>query len=143
MVFIKITNILLINHEESEQLTGIKHIPKAAKKLLSLGPKLIVIKMGSKGAYIANQNNNLLIPVYPITSLIDPTGAGDSFAGGFSGYLAQSNNPYFCDAVIFGSALASFCVESFGIDGLLLATPDLLNKRVHKIKQILNQEVVI
>ena len=132
------TTIFLINHEEAQQYTGESDISDAAKKLLTAGPEIVVIKLGAEGAFLATENNEVFIPVYPVEQVLDPTGAGDSFAGGFMGYLAQTNAPDFIDAVVMGSAMASFCVEGFGLESLLLATPMLLNDRVEKIKSCLH-----
>ena len=135
------TTIFLINHEEAQQYTGESDISNAAKKLLTAGPEIVVIKLGAEGAFLATENNEVFIPVYPVEQVLDPTGAGDSFAGGFMGYLAQTNAPDFIDAVVMGSAMASFCVEGFGLESLLLATPMLLNDRVEKIKSCLHEGV--
>ena len=135
------TTIFFINHEEAQQYTGESDISNAAKKLLTAGPEIVVIKLGAEGAFLATENNEVFIPVYPVEQVLDPTGAGDSFAGGFMGYLAQTNAPDFIDAVVMGSAMASFCVEGFGLESLLLATPMLLNDRVEKIKSCLHEGV--
>ena len=100
-----------------------------------------MIKLGSEGAFLAYKNNEVFVPVYPVKRILDPTGAGDSFAGGFMGYLAQTNTPDFIDAVVTGAAMASFCVEGFGLESLLRATPILLNERVEKIKLCLHEGV--
>tara|TARA_B100001029_G_scaffold178990_1_gene186996 strand:- start:2103 stop:3014 length:912 start_codon:yes stop_codon:yes gene_type:complete len=136
------SNILLINHEESEQLSGIKDIEKAAKYFLEMGPNIVVIKIGANGSYLAQKkSNSSYIPVFPIKQVIDPTGAGDTFAGGFLGYLSKNPNPNFIDAVITGSAMASFCVEGFGLDVLLSASNSDINNRIQYInnKMIRNQ----
>ncbi len=135
------TTIFLINHEEAEQYTGESDLSIAAKKLLSAGPEIVVIKLGSDGAFLATKNNEIFIPVYRVQQVLDPTGAGDSFAGGFMGYLAQTNAPDYLDAVVSGSAMASFCVEGFGLESLLTATPPLLKERVEKIKSCLHEGV--
>ena len=135
------TTIFLINHEEAEQYTGENDISCASKKLLAAGPKIVVIKLGSEGAFLAYENNEVFVPIYPVRQVLDPTGAGDSFAGGFMGYIAQTNAPDFIDAVVTGAAMASFCVEGFGLEALLRATPMLLNGRVEKIKSCLHSGV--
>ena len=135
------TTIFLINHEEAQQYTGESDISAAAKKLLTAGPEIVVIKLGAEGAFLTTENNEVFIPVYPVQQVLDPTGAGDSFAGGFMGYLAQTNAPDFIDAVLMGSAMASFCVEGFGLESLLLVAPMLLNERVKKIKSRLHDGV--
>ena len=138
---LKISTILLINHEEAEQFTGQSEIFKAASDLLSAGPEIVVIKKGSDGAYLAQGDSRYSIPVFPIKQVIDPTGAGDSFAGGFMGYLSQTSEPNFLEAVIVGSAMASFCVEGFGVESLLKATPKWLGHRVEPIKKSLVEQV--
>jgi sugar/nucleoside kinase (ribokinase family) len=138
---LKLSTILLINHEEAEQFTGQSEIFKAASDLLSAGPEIVVIKKGADGAYLARGDSRYSIPVFPIKQVIDPTGAGDSFAGGFMGYLSQTSEPDFLEAIIVGSAMASFCVEGFGVESLLKATPKLLGHRVETIKKSMVEKV--
>ena len=138
---LKLSTILLINHEEAEQFTGQSEIFKAASDLLSAGPEIVVIKKGADGAYLARGDSRYSIPVFPIKQVIDPTGAGDSFAGGFMGYLSQTSEPDFLEAIIVGSAMASFCVEGFGVESLLKATPKLLGHRVETIKKSMIEKV--
>jgi len=138
---LKLSSILLINHEEAEQFTGQSEIANAASELLSYGPEIVVIKKGADGAYLAHGDVRHSVPIFPIDVLNDPTGAGDSFAGGFMGSLSQSSQPDFLEAVIIGSAMASFCVEGFGVDSLLSATPELLEHRVSTIKKTLVETV--
>ena len=97
---LSLATILLINHEESEQFTGESEIDKAAEVLLATGLEMVVIKQGSEGAYLAMGNGRFHVPVFPIEKILDPTGAGDSFAGGFMGYLAQNDNPDFIAALL-------------------------------------------
>jgi len=130
-----LAHILLINHEEAEQITGKIDIGDAATALLEAGPDIVVIKRGSDGAYLALGKKRFSVPVYPIEKVIDPTGAGDSFAGGFMAYLSMHNNPDFLDAVVFGSAMASFCVEGFGVETLISATKENFYNRVSTIKE--------
>ena len=129
-----LSTIFLINHEESEQLTGETDLARAGQKLLSAGPKVVVIKRGGCGAYLVYKNNEFFVPAFPVKKVLDPTGAGDSFAGGFMGYLSQTNKPDFLEAVCVGSAMASFCVEGFGVGSLLQTTAELVSKRVVAIK---------
>jgi sugar/nucleoside kinase (ribokinase family) len=132
-----VSTIFLINHEEAEQFTGESDISRAGRKLLNAGPNIVVIKRGDKGAYLVYENNEFFIPVFPVQKVLDPTGAGDSFAGGFMGYLSQTNKPDFLEAVLVGSAMASFCVEGFGLESLLKTTPSLLSGRIDAIKNSL------
>ena len=137
----KLSSILLINHEEAKQFTGLSEIASAANKLLSFGPEVVVIKSGADGAYLAHGDVRRSVAVFPINTLNDPTGAGDSFAGGFMGHLSQHPQPDFLEAVIVGSAMASFCVEGFGVESLLKATPELLEHRVSTIKKTMVETV--
>ena len=130
-----LAHILLINHEEAEQVTGKTDIGDAAAALLETGPEIVVIKQGSDGAYLAHGDNRFSVPVYSIEKVIDPTGAGDSFAGGFMAYLSMHDNPNFLDAVVFGSAMASFCVEGFSVEALMSATKENFYDRVASIKE--------
>jgi sugar/nucleoside kinase (ribokinase family) len=134
---LNISSILLINHEEAEQYTGKSKIEDAANTLLSLGPRVVVIKKGAEGAYLAYDQERVSVPVFPIDKVIDPTGAGDTFAGGFMGYLSQVDKPSFVEAVIWGSALASFCVEGFGVETLVKANKNKLLNRINTIKNIM------
>ena len=138
---LKLSTILLINHEEAEQFTGQSEISDAASELLSAGPEIVVIKKGADGAYLAQGENRHSVPVFPINQVIDPTGAGDSFAGGFMGHLSQTSQPDFLEAVIIGSAMASFCIEGFGVKSLVKATQKLLEQRVESIKKSMVEKV--
>ena len=129
-----VSRIFLINHEEAIQFTGTKDIPDAACILHSAGPEVVVIKMGAKGAYISFNNRALYVPVFPVERVVDPTGAGDSFAGGFMGCLAQAGKPDFIEAVLTGSAVASFGVENFGPESLLNVTKKSLDRRIASIR---------
>jgi sugar/nucleoside kinase (ribokinase family) len=126
---VKSVDIFLLNDEEAIQFTHKTDIYDAANQLLEKGPSVIVIKQGSSGALLAYRDVRVHIPVFPIDKLIDPTGAGDSFAGGFIGHLVNHKNDDFVEAVITGSAVASFTVSGFGVDGLLEANMDSIQKR--------------
>jgi len=118
---LKEVDVLTINDEEARQLSGEYSLVKAAKIILSMGPKYVIIKKGEHGALLFNNKDVFFAPALPIEEVFDPTGAGDSFAGGFVGYLAQTNDVSFENmkkAVINGSIMASFCVEKFGIQKL-------------------------
>ena len=132
-----ISNIFLLNHEEAFQFTGVNNIPDAACQLRNAGPKAVIIKMGEKGAYLSFKDKALYVPVFPVDRVVDPTGAGDSFAGGFMGYLANADDPDFVEAVVYGSAIASFVVENFGPDSLLNVTRDSLGERIDNIKGLI------
>lgn len=128
-------DVVTINDEEARQLSGEYSLVKAAQKIMEMGPEYVVIKKGEHGALLFGNDDVFFAPAMPLREVFDPTGAGDTFAGGFSGYLAKTENYSFSNmkiAVINGSALASFCVEKFGTDRLL----ELSNKEVY---QRLNQ----
>jgi len=131
---IKSADIFLLNDEEAIQLTKEADIYNAAKKLLSNGPSVVVIKQGANGSLLAYNDIRFQIPVFPIDKIIDPTGAGDSFAGGFIGHLVNHGMGELLEAVITGSSVASFTVSGFGINGLLEATLDTIQKRKDVIR---------
>jgi sugar/nucleoside kinase (ribokinase family) len=119
---IKMVDVLTINDSEARQLSGEYSLVKAANKILTMGPKYLIIKKGEHGALLFNEDKIFSAPALPLADVFDPTGAGDTFAGGFIGYLAQVGTVNFNNmknALIYGSALASFCVEKFGTERLL------------------------
>lgn len=114
-------DVLLINDEEARQLSGEYSLVKAAKKILTMGPSYLVIKKGEHGALLFHDEHVFFAPALPLEEVFDPTGAGDTFAGGFMGYLAMTNDISFDNmkrAILYGSAMASFCVEKFGTERL-------------------------
>ena len=116
---IKMVDVLTINDAEVRQLSGEYSLIKAAKKVLEMGPKFLIIKKGEHGALLFHGDQIFSAPALPLAEVFDPTGAGDTFAGGFIGYLAKVGTINFSNmknAIIFGSALASFCVEKFGTE---------------------------
>lgn len=124
-------DVITINDEEARQLSGEYSLVKAAHKIMKMGPNYIVIKKGEHGALLFKNDDVFFAPAMPLREVFDPTGAGDTFAGGFTGYLAKTGDYSFenmKNAVINGSALASFCVEKFGAERLL----DLANGDVHE-----------
>ena len=113
-------NVFIINDSEAREISREANLFKAAKKIQALGPKIVIIKKGEHGALLFHENELFSAPAYPLESIYDPTGAGDSFAGGFIGYLAKTDDISFENmkrAVIFGSTIASFCVEKFSLEG--------------------------
>tara|TARA_B100001029_G_scaffold16819_1_gene11238 strand:- start:4244 stop:5161 length:918 start_codon:yes stop_codon:yes gene_type:complete len=134
------TNILLINDEEAEQLTGEKDLKIAGKILLSKGPKTIVIKKGANGSMVCGEIEMDNIPVFPGIDVFDPTGAGDSFAGGFCGYLANHGPHKVINAIIYGSAVASYTVSKFSIEGLKSINLDNIKKRAAVISSLLKSK---
>ena len=132
---LKKVDIFLLNDEEAIQLTGKKNLSEAANQLLQSGPSVVIIKQGANGALLTYDDVSVQIPVFPIKSLIDPTGAGDSFAGGFIGHLVNSGSNDLIEAVIAGAAIASFTVSGFGVEGLLEANIDSLQNRKNIIRE--------
>ena len=130
---IKKVHVLIINDEEARQLSGERSLRKAATKILTIGPKFLIIKKGEHGAMLFHKNEVFYVPALPLEDVFDPTGAGDTFAGGFMGYIASTGKPNFENmkrAVIYGSALASFCVEKFSTEGLKNLTDEQIKGRV-------------
>ncbi|MBC8312239.1 MAG: sugar kinase [Candidatus Marinimicrobia bacterium] len=131
---IKSVDIFMLNDEEAIQLTNKTDIYDAANQLLENGPTVVIIKQGGKGALLAYDDVRIQIPVFPIDKLIDPTGAGDSFAGGFIGHLVNHGKNDLIEAVISGAAVASFTVSGFGVDSLLEANIDTIDARKNIIR---------
>jgi len=131
-------DLICINDEEVIQLSGCSNHVLGIKKILSMGPKYIIMKKGEFGATLYSNESEFFCPSYKIEKVIDPTGAGDSFAGAFAGYIAQSNNFSFSSissALIYANAIASFCVEKFGIENMLSIPKDEIDRRVSFIKK--------
>lgn len=127
-------DVVTINDEEARQYTGERSLKKAAAKILTLGPKALIIKKGEHGALLFSQDEVFFAPAMLLDDVVDPTGAGDSFAGGFIGYLAKMNDTSFNamkKAIVTGSAMASFTCEDFGPDALLKVTEEQLNARIN------------
>jgi len=134
---IKHIDVLTINDEEARQLTGEYSLVSAAHKIHKMGPKYVVIKKGEHGALLFHKGEIFFAPALPLKEVFDPTGAGDTFAGGFSGYLAASNDFSFENmkrAIIHGSNLASFCVERFGTERMVPLTKEEVAKRLETFK---------
>jgi sugar/nucleoside kinase (ribokinase family) len=133
---LKRVRILIINEEEAREITGEALTHKAARAILSLGPETVVIKQGEHGAFLHGPGHSFSCPAYPIESVIDPTGAGDTFAGGFVGSLARMGrvtDRNLRRAAVYGCVLASFTVEGFGISGLQRATREKILGRAEEI----------
>lgn len=131
---LKKVDILTINDEEARQLSGEYSLVKAANKILTMGPKYLIIKKGEHGALLFGEDQIFSAPALPLADVFDPTGAGDTFAGGFIGYLANVGSITFNNmknAVVFGSALASFCVEKFGTERIESLSKDDISKRIN------------
>jgi sugar/nucleoside kinase (ribokinase family) len=132
---IKMVDVLAINDAEARQLSGEYSLVKAAKKILEMGPKYLIIKKGEHGALLFHEDKIFSAPALPLAEVFDPTGAGDTFAGGFIGYMAKVGTVNFNNmknAIIFGSALASFCVEKFGTEKILNLTEAEVAARVQE-----------
>ncbi|MDF4203414.1 PfkB family carbohydrate kinase [Maribacter sp. SA7] len=139
MEVIKHIDVLTINDEEARQLTGEYSLVKAAQKIFTMGPKYVVIKKGEHGALLFNEDQIFFAPALPLEEVFDPTGAGDTFAGGFSGYLAATNDSSFENmkkAIIHGSNLASFSVEKFGTERMIDLDRKEIRERLHQFKKL-------
>ncbi len=144
MEVIKKVDVITINDEEARQLSGEYSLVKAAKKIQELGPKYVVIKKGEHGALLFNEDRVFFAPALPLEVVFDPTGAGDTFAGAFIGHLAKTRDISFenmKNAVIFGSNLASFCVEKFGTERMQNLTFDEINQRMFLFKQLTHFDI--
>ena len=143
---IKNVDVITINDEEARQLSGEYSLVNAAKKIHTMGPKYVVIKKGEHGALLFNDGDMFYAPALPLAEVFDPTGAGDTFAGGFAGYLAKTGNISFenmKNAVIYGSALASFCVEKFGTERMQTLTDEEIFERLQQFKDLTQFEIEI
>jgi sugar/nucleoside kinase (ribokinase family) len=137
-------DVLLVNDSEARQLTGEYSIVKAAKKILTMGPKYLIIKKGEHGALLFNKDSVFFAPALPLEEVFDPTGAGDTFAGGFIGHLAKTKDISFENmktAIIVGSAMASFCVEKFGTQRLKEITKTDIDARLKEFVQLVNFDI--
>jgi sugar/nucleoside kinase (ribokinase family) len=137
-------DLLMVNDSEARQLSGEHSMVKAARKIQAMGPKYLVIKKGEHGALLFYEKRIFSAPALPLEDVFDPTGAGDTFAGGFIGYLARINDTSFESmkaGVIVGSAMASYCVEKFGPDKLKELTPNDIDSRVTEFVALANFEV--
>jgi len=142
---IKMIDVLTINDAEARQLSGEYSLVKAANKILSMGPKYLIIKKGEHGALLFGEEKIFSAPALPLEDVFDPTGAGDTFAGGFIGYMAKSGEINFANmknAIIYGSALASFCVETFGTEKLKNLTDAALTDRIQQFISLAKFEIL-
>ncbi|MCW3119464.1 MAG: PfkB domain protein [Chitinophagaceae bacterium] len=137
-------DVLMINDAEARQLTGQYSLVKAAKDILTMGPKYLVIKKGEHGALLFHGDSVFFAPALPLEDVFDPTGAGDTFAGGFMGYLAKTKDVSFDNmktAIIVGSAMASFCVEKFGATRLKEINHQDIDARIRQFKELVNFDI--
>lgn len=141
---LKKVDVVTINDEEARILSGEYSLVKAAKKILSMGPEYLIIKKGEHGALLFNSEEVFFAPALPLEEVFDPTGAGDTFAGGFIGFLAASEDISFENmkrAIIYGSALASFCVEKFGTERLQNLTKKEIDNRIQQFIDLTQVEI--
>ena len=139
-------NVITINDEEARQLTGEYSLVVAARKIHAMGPQYIVIKKGENGALLFHNKEIFFAPALPLEEVFDPTGAGDTFAGGFAGYLAKTEDFSFegmKNAVIYGSTLASFCVEKFGTERMQELTSKEVRQRLEQFKSLTQFEIAL
>lgn len=137
-------DVLTINDSEARQLSGEYSLVKAAQKILAMGPKVLVIKKGEHGALLFNKEEVFFAPALPLEDVFDPTGAGDSFAGGFIGYLAKTQDISFENmkrAIIFGSAMASFTVEKFGTERLINLSDKDVQERIQEFIDLVQFDI--
>lgn len=141
---IAMVDVLTINDEEARILTKEYSLVKAAQKILEMGPKYLIIKKGEHGALLFNKKQVFFAPALPLEDVFDPTGAGDTFAGGFIGHIAKSRDISFDNmkrAIIYGSAMASFCVEKFGIENLLELSDDQVENRIQEFVDLVQFDI--
>ncbi len=141
---LKKVDVLMVNDSEARQLSCEFSLVKAAKKIMEMGPAFLVIKKGEHGALLFHENHVFFAPALPLEEVFDPTGAGDTFAGGFVGHLAKTGNISFENmktAIIVGSAMASFCVEKFGPNRLREITQTDINDRISEFVQLVNFDI--
>ena len=141
---IKNVDVITINDEEARQLSGEYSLVKAAAKIQTMGPKYVVIKKGEHGALIFHNHEIFFAPALPLADVFDPTGAGDTFAGGFAGFITQQGDVSFetmKTAIIQGSNLASFCVEKFGVERMTSLNKEEVQKRLKQFKSLTQFEI--
>ena len=141
---ISMVDVLTINDEEARQLSGEYSLVKAARKIMAMGPKYLIIKKGEHGALLFHEDKVFFAPALPLEEVFDPTGAGDTFAGGFIGFLAKTDDISFenmKNAIVYGSAMASFCVEKFGTEKLIDLSNSDIRERVQQFIDLAQFEI--
>jgi sugar/nucleoside kinase (ribokinase family) len=141
---LKHVDVLLINDSEARQLSAQYSLVKAAKEILKMGPKYLVVKKGEHGALLFHGDQVFVAPALPLEDIFDPTGAGDTFAGGFMGHIAKTKDISFDNmktAIIVGSAMASFCVEKFGTARLKEISKEQINDRIQQFVELVNFDI--
>lgn len=142
----KLVDVLTINDEEARLLTGEYSLVKAARKILTMGPKYLIIKKGEHGALLFHEKEVFFAPALPLEEVFDPTGAGDTFAGGFIGYISSTDDISFDNmkrAVIHGSAMASFCVEKFGLERIEGLSDGEIDERIKEFINLVQFEITL
>ena len=138
-------DVLMINDSEARYLSGEFSLVKASKKILEMGPKYLIIKKGEHGALLFHESHVFFAPALPLEEVFDPTGAGDTFAGGFFGYLAQqggdTSDATLRKAVVYGTVMASFTVEKFSLERLKALLPEQIEARVRMLKELAHFDV--
>jgi sugar/nucleoside kinase (ribokinase family) len=137
-------DVLLVNDSEARELSHEYSLVKAAKKIMQMGPKYLIIKKGEHGALLFNEDNVFFAPALPLEDVFDPTGAGDTFAGGFIGHIARTKDVSFENmktAIIIGSAMASFCVEKFGTQRLKEISKEDIDRRLMQFQELVNFDI--
>ena len=143
---LKMVDVLTINDAEARQLSNEYSLVKAAQKILTMGPKVLVIKKGEHGALLFNKEQVFFAPALPLEEVFDPTGAGDTFAGGFIGHLAQTKDISFENmkrGIIFGSAMASFCVEKFGTEKMESLSESEISERILEFVDLVQFDIAL
>jgi sugar/nucleoside kinase (ribokinase family) len=141
---LKKVDVLLVNDSEARQLSGEFSLMKASRKIMEMGPQFLIIKKGEHGALLFHKNHVFHAPALPLEEVFDPTGAGDTFAGGFIGHIAKTNDISFDNmktAIIVGSALASFCVEKFGPERMKEITKEDIDARISEFVQLVSFDI--
>jgi sugar/nucleoside kinase (ribokinase family) len=136
---LKHTQILMINDEETRQLAGEHNLLRAASRIFRMGPKTLIVKRGEHGALMVHNHFLFAVPAFPLEEVHDPTGAGDSFAGGFMGYLAsvgRLDDRTLRRAMVYGSVVGSFAVEKFGMDRLRTLTRNEIEQRARRLRKL-------
>jgi sugar/nucleoside kinase (ribokinase family) len=146
METLSMVDVLTINDAEARQLSGEYSLVKAAQKIIQMGPQMLIIKKGEHGALLFNKDQVFFAPALPLEDVFDPTGAGDTFAGGFIGHLARTRDISFDNmkrAIIFGSAMASFCVEKFGTERIIGLSQDEVDERVQEFVDLVQFDITL
>jgi sugar/nucleoside kinase (ribokinase family) len=143
-IVLKYVDMLMVNDSEARELSGQFSLVKAARTIMEMGPKYLIIKKGEHGALLFHKDEVFYAPALPLEDVFDPTGAGDTFAGGFMGYIAQTEDISFDNmkrGIIVGSAMASFCVEKFGPTRLKEITQKDIQGRIQQFKDLVNFDI--